>query len=205
MVRGDFRATLAVAGVFAAALGLQLCFGQTTQGLIAGNVFDAGTKNPIPDATVEYLRRERGDVVETRSVHTNAQGFYAFPFVPPGVYQLRVCEGHCASLRKGAPATSEYQPQEIYEVELFVASRLEVNFALRKLTEAWKIGIQEGLYEDSTTAVIHFYAADVSQLRSAYLQLVPARASPLEATVSYVIDTQSVENLPLSGRDIYST
>src|SRR5262249_30390436 len=92
-----------------------------------------------------------------------------------------------------------------HELELFVASRLEVNFALRKLTSTWEAGIREGLYENSTTAIIHFYAADVAELRSGYLQLVPYKTGSMEATVSYVIDPKSVENLPLAGRDVYST
>lgn len=174
------------------------CRAQTTQGVIGGTVFSGELKHSVADAVVEYFRRENGTVVETGSTRTNAAGFYAFLFLPPGMYQVRVCIAACDQI-------SEYQPQEVYGLELFVAARLEVNFAVRKLTDVWKAGIAKGLYQDSTTAIIHYYASDVAQLRSAYLQLVPYQASSLEASVSYVIDPKSVENLPLSGRDIYAT
>jgi hypothetical protein len=91
MVRGDFRATFAVPGLFAAALGLQPCDDHTTQGRITGRVYDGGTKHPSPDATVEFVRREQSDVIETRSVHTNARGFYAFSSVPPPKFISFAC------------------------------------------------------------------------------------------------------------------
>src|SRR5258708_6414215 len=171
---------------------------QTTQGLIAGRVFDGNTREPIASAVVEYSRWEQGRVVETGSGRTNELGFYAFSFVPPGTYQLRVCVSSCELSRQNTPVSGPYQPQEIFDLELSVASRLEVNFALRKLTEVWKAGIQSGLYEDSTTAIVHYYASDVAQLRSAYIQLVPYRSTNLGTTVSYVVDPVSVASLPLT-------
>jgi len=180
------------------ALGpLALCRAQTTQGLIAGTVLMGDTKQPVANAVVEYFRRENEAVVENGSARTNARGAYAFSFLPPGTYQVRVCVGACETI-------SEYQPQEIYGLELLVAARLEVNFALRKLTDVWKAGIARGLYQNSSTAIIHYYASDVAELRSAYIQLVPDQSSSLGATVSYVVNPASVANLPLEGRDIYT-
>lgn len=189
----------------AAVLLVPAAIAQTTQGMIAGQVFDAGTRRPVGNASVEYLRWEQGQVVDRGSRSADELGRFAFPLLPPGTYQLRVCDGICPALRSQLPQTGEYQPQEIYGLEMPVAARVEVNFALRRLTDVWKAGIQKGLYEDSTTAIVQYYAADAAKLRSAYLQLTPYRTSALSATVSYVVDPRLVDNLPLTGRDIYST
>ena len=177
---------------------------QTTQGLIAGSVFDGETRRPVTGVTVEYSRLEDGRVVLGGSARADSQGRYAFPLLPPGSYHVRVCPGACPALRSELPQTGEYQPQEIYGLELPVAARIEINFALRKLSDVWKQGILDGLYEDSTTAVVHYYAADAARLRSAYVQLTPYRTSVLGATVSYVVDPGLVDSLPLAGRDIYA-
>lgn len=191
-------------GYLVAALMLPTAAAQTTQGMIAGRVFDATDRRPIARAAVEYWRWEQGRLVDLGSRGADEQGRYVFPLLPPGTYQLRVCEGICPALRSELPQSGEYQPQEIYGLELPVAARVEVNFALRKLTDVWKAGIQNGLYEDSTTAIVQYYAADAAKLRSAYLQLTPYRVGALGATVSYVLNPGLVDNLPLTGRDIYS-
>jgi hypothetical protein len=195
---------LSAVACLAAVLLAPAATAQTTQGMIAGQVFDAETRRPIARASVEYVRWEEGQVVDRGSKGADDQGRYAFPLLPPGAYQLRVCEGACLALRSDPLQSGEYQPQEIYGLDLPVAARVEVNFALRRLTDVWKAGIQGGLYEDSTTAIVQFYAADAAKLRSAYLQLTPYRTSALGATVSYVVDPGLVDNLPLTGRDIYS-
>ena len=178
---------------------------QTTQGLIAGQVFDSRTSQPVARASIEYARLDHGIEVETGSGTSDDRGFYAFEFLAPGMYRVRVCIAGCDSLRGKIPSIGDYQPQEIYGLEVFVAARLELNFALRKLSDVWSAGIAKGLYEQTTTAIVHYYAADVAQLKSAYLQLVPYQSSSLDATVSYVVDPATIENLPLEGRDIYTT
>ncbi len=54
------------------------------------------------------------------------------------------------------------------------------------------------------SAIIQYYAADVQQLRSSAVQLVPAQTTSRNATLSYVVDGKDIERLPLSGRDLYS-
>ena len=176
---------------------------QTTQGLIAGRVFDADTGQPAAGAVVTYYRREMNTVVESGTAAIDPSGYFAFSYLPPGTYRVRVCIKSCNPTDSREP--DSYQPQEIDELQLPVAGRLEVNFALRKLSDVWRAGIEKGLYQDSTTAIAHYYAADVAQLRSAYVQLTPYKESALGATVSYVVDPASISNLPLNGRDIYTT
>src|SRR4051812_8839095 len=100
---------------------------QTTQGMIAGRVFDAADRRPIVRTAIEYLRWENGRVADRRSRDADEQGRYAFPLLSPGTYQLRVCQGVCPALRGELPHPGEYQPQEIYGLELPVAARVEVN------------------------------------------------------------------------------
>jgi hypothetical protein len=177
---------------------------QTTQGLIAGRVFDAESGEAVHPASIEYSRWEGTRVVAAGSARVDEYGLYAFPSLPPGTYQLRVCAAECPLKRDAFPRAGEYQPQEIYALELLVASRLEVNFALRKLTNVWEAGLRSGLYQDTTTAILHYYAADAAQLRSAYIQLTPYRTNSLAATVSYVVDGSLIDYLPLAGRDVYT-
>jgi hypothetical protein len=190
-------AHIRLAGVFAAAAVLSCtpALAQTTQGTIAGRVFDARTGKPVVSAGVFYHRRAAQGIraiIESGSTRTGADGFYALSSLSPGVYQLR------------ADAGQEYQPQEIHELELHVAARLELNFALRALSDAWEAGTRNFLLPGNS-AIVHFYAADVANLRSAAVQLVPARTASLQSTVSYVIDPATMERLPLAGRDVFTT
>ncbi len=55
---------------------------------------------------------------------TNEQGFYIFPLLSPGVYEIRA-------------ERENYQSQLIAEQELPIAGRLEVNFQLRPLYDIY--------------------------------------------------------------------
>ncbi len=98
-----------------------------------------------------------------------------------------------------------YQAHEINELQLFVAGRLEFNFLLRPLSDVWELEAENAVVLHDTSALVHFYAADVENLRSARVQLTPPQPSSTQPTLSYVVDSTSMENLPLAGRDIYTT
>jgi Carboxypeptidase regulatory-like domain len=142
-VRSDLQITKprrSPVGWILLALMSQFCQAQTTQGLIAGKVFDGATKQPLAHAAVEYFRHEQGTVVETGSIRTDGQGFYAFGFLPPGTYQVRVSASAPGSSLQQVPQPGDYQPQEIHEIELFVASRLDVNWKADKRALSGDIG-----------------------------------------------------------------
>src|SRR4051794_1931757 len=89
--------------------------GQTTQGLIAGRVVDSSSGQPLPGAAISFLSPATNT---TGSVLTGPSGYYVIPLLPPGQYRLRVM-------------VDRYQPQELNELDLAVAARLDLNFRLR--------------------------------------------------------------------------
>src|SRR4051794_18086237 len=82
---------------------------QTTQGLISGRAVDGRTDQPLAGAVVQCRRWGQGAVIQTRSSRTNRDGYYALASLSPGTYQIQVDAG------------IEYQPQEVYELDLPVA------------------------------------------------------------------------------------
>src|SRR5579872_4012433 len=85
---------------------------QTTQGVIGGIVTDLYTGDPLLGARV-YCTQRSSDV--TRSVATGPAGTYAIPALSPGIYRVRV-------------QAVGYQNQELHEMELAVAGRVDLHF-----------------------------------------------------------------------------
>ena len=86
-----------------------------------------------------------------------------------------------------------------------MAGRLEFNFSLRTLSDVWELETENAVVLNDTSALVHFYAADVENLRSARVRLAPPEPSSTQPTLSYVIDSNAMENLPLAGRDLYAS
>ena len=168
---------------------------QSTQGLITGRVIDRQTREPLAVASVRYWRTSAGSsgsVTPSGTTRTSADGYYTLALLTPGTYRLLA-------------EAADYQAQEINELELYVAGRLELDFTLRPLGDVWEVGGSRTLVLDDTSALVNFYAADVQNLSSTKVQLVPPKPSSTQPTLSYVIDSRSMENLPLGRRDIYTT
>src|SRR6266567_1091002 len=91
---------------------------QTTQALISGRIFDVQTGNPIPGAEVSC---EGISITPLGAVRSDSSGYFTLPLLSPGQYQMRV-------------GAAKYQPQEVYELELAVASRIDFTFRLRPLS-----------------------------------------------------------------------
>src|SRR3954453_6680266 len=88
---------------------------QTTQGLISGRILNSVTGRPVPAASVAYT----GTTLSARgTVRSDAQGFYFLPLLSAGTYTIRT-------------TADSYQPQELQELELPVAGRLNIDFRLR--------------------------------------------------------------------------
>src|SRR5437899_142125 len=88
---------------------------QTTQGLISGRLVDSVTGKSIAGASVGYWS-STGNFAGTAA--SDASGYYYLPLLSPGFYRIRVT----------APS---YQSQEVQEIELTVAARVELDFRLR--------------------------------------------------------------------------
>src|ERR1019366_5470946 len=118
-------------------------------------------------------------------------GLYSFSSLSPGRYAVTVSE-------------NSYQAQQALAVEVTVASRVELNFRLRPLSDLWEAG-RFGAYRiPNSPQTLGFYGPDVDTSRIAVFTANTAASSPLETSRSDVVDALAIDNLPLTGRDIYT-
>lgn len=177
------RAILLLAGLFAIARA------QTTQGLISGQTYDRLTRAPIDGAGITARNQQTGEV----TLATSAKGgYYTLLRLTPGTYWIR------------AHATQEYQPRETYELELYVAGRVQLDIPLRKSADTYSQDVYAASYLPDTDAIVHTYAADLRTTVSQPLSPLMGSSGTLLSTLSYVVDPRQVSDLPLSGRDIYT-
>jgi hypothetical protein len=166
--------------------GALLLRAQTTQGIVSGRVFDRASNTGIQTASILCSNLETN---EKRTIRSGSNGTYAIPFLPPGRYRMEA-------------SAQDYQPQILQSLDLQVAGRVELNFPLRSLAEL-KRG---GLYGDVSLAgqleVVNFFGPDVGF--AAPLEVLEAQAGPLQPSISYVIDADEINRLPLRSRDVYS-
>ncbi len=171
---------------------LMLCavpgFAQTTQGLISGRLVSSVTGQPIAGASVTYTSSISNLAGAAQS---DASGYYYLPLLSPGFYRLRVT----------APA---YQSQEVQELELTVAARIELDFRLRPLNDVWESGQYNSVFLPGSKTIVTFFGPDVDPSKSGSFEAQKGRRESLESTVSEVIDSGQIDNLPLEGRDVYS-
>jgi hypothetical protein len=161
---------------------------QTTQGLISGQLVDSVTGRPVASANVIF---SSATTTLAGGASSDASGYYYLPLLSPGIYAIRVM----------APA---YQSQEVQELELTVAARIELDFRLRPLSDVWESGEYKSVFLPGQKTIVTFYGPDVDPSKSGSFEAQKGRREPLESTVSEVIDSGEIENLPLEGRDVYS-
>ena len=149
---------------------------------------DSVTGRPIASANVIF-----SSAITTLAggAASDASGYYYLPLLSPGIYQLRVM----------SPA---YQSQEVQDLELTVAARIELDFRLRPLSDVWESGEYKSVFLPGQKTIVTFYGPDVDPSKSGTFEAQKGRREPLESTVSQVIDSDEIENLPLEGRDVYS-
>ena len=161
--------------------------GQTTQGLISGYVVNVRDRSAIEGAKVSYSRLTTTTSGEAK---TTKSGYFVFPLLAPGTYQLRV----------SAPG---YQAQELHELELPVAAFLQVTFPLRPLNDVWEQGQYRSVMLPGRSVLV-FFGPDLDTSRTGYFEPTPGTVRPLESTVSQVIEPVDVQYLPLAGQDVYT-
>ena len=161
---------------------------QTTQGIISGQVRNSLTDEPLAGAIVSCTNLDSG--LEA-TVTTDTSGTYTLPLLSPGDYGLKV-------------SAALYQPQEIDELNLEVGGRLAVRFRLRPLSDVWERGQYQAVVDPQTNHVLKFFGPDVDPNRFASVRSNQGEASNLDTSVSYVIDSRIINDLPLLGRDVYS-
>jgi len=163
-------------------------FGQTTQGLISGRLVNSVTGRPIAGAAI--LCSSSISNLAGASTSDSA-GYYYLPLLSPGFYQIQV----------NAP---EYQSQQLQNIELTVAARLELDFRLRPLSDVWEAGQYKSVFLPGSKTIVTFFGPDVDPSKSGSFDAQKGRSEPLESTVSEVIDSVEINNLPLQGRDVYA-
>ena len=113
------------------------------------------------------------------------------PLLSPGPYQIRV-------------EAEQYQAQEVDDLELPVAGRLELNLRLRPLNDVWEAGQYRSVFLPGSKALVTFYGPDVDGSRLASVRDTQASRGILESSISQVVDPAQIAALPLAGRDVYT-
>jgi hypothetical protein len=161
---------------------------QTTQGLISGKLVSSVTGRPIGGANVFYSSTISNLAGVSAS---DASGYYYLPLLSPGFYQIRVI-------------VPTFQSQEVQELELTVAARIELDFRLRPLNDVWESGEYKSVFLPGSKTIVTFFGPDVDPSKSGSFEAQKGRRQALESTVSEVITSTEINNLPLSGRDVYT-
>jgi len=156
--------------------------------LISGRLVDSRTGQSISGATIRYQSQATDEAGISRS---DAAGYYNLPLLSPGVYSLR------------AEATG-YQAQELQELALAVAARLDIDFKLRPISDVWESGQYRSVFLPGSEMVVTFFGPDVDTSHSGNFDGQRGKRGTLESSVSAVIDSRQIEELPLAGRDVYT-
>jgi hypothetical protein len=98
-----------------------------------------------------------------------------------------------------------YQAQEAHQVDLPVAGLLEYRFGLRLLDDVWEAGKYHSIFLPNSSAVLTFFGPDVDTSYSVILRDPRTGKGALESSISQVVDPAEVQDLPLVGRDVYTT
>ena len=164
-----------------------LACGQTTQGLISGRLLNSVTGAAISGASVIAIGAGTSEARTT----SDRSGYFYLPLLSPATYRVQVMQ-------------TGYQTQEIQELTLAVAARLELDFLLRPLSDVWEAGQYNSVFLPGSKTIVTFFGPDVDPSRSGSFEAQKGRAGALESTISYVIDSPQLEGLPLLGRDVYT-
>src|SRR5580658_8992335 len=106
------------------ACAVSCLFAQSTQGLISGTILDSVSGRPVVGATISFATSTLSGAGVRKS---NPDGGFFLPSLTPGTYQIRA-------------SADGYQAQELQQLELQVAGRIEIDFKLRPLSDVWEAG-----------------------------------------------------------------
>ncbi len=190
--------------MFAVLLGGSLP-AQTTQGVISGRLVNSVTgrgiagasitcsivssATPIDDTSGNTLAKPEEEQLSASAV-TDASGYYYLPLLSPGSYRVRA-------------TAAGFQSQEVQELELRVAARMDLDFRLRPLSDVWEAGEYKSTFLPGSKTIVTYFGPDVDSSHSGSFEAQKGRLGTLESTVSEVIDSGEINNLPLAGRDVY--
>jgi hypothetical protein len=161
---------------------------QTTQGAITGRIYDKLTQQLLPNAVVTCTDLA---TLQERVTTANAAGLYSFLSLSPGTYRVRA-------------SADQYQPNEAPEVVIFVASRVDLSFPLRPVGDVLDRSSGNTVILPDGDVVLPIIGPDLERGQTVDVQRLPQQDGTLFSTLSYVIDRNQIDNLPLTGRDVYT-
>lgn len=162
-------------------------YAQTTQGLISGRILNSVTGKPVAGSEVSY---SSAMLSAAGSVKSDAAGYFFLPLLSAGTYTIRA-------------QADTYQAQELQQLELAVAGRIQIDFRLRPLSDVWESGQYRSVFLPGSKTIVTFYGPDVDTSRSGTFEAQQGQRGTLDTSVSYVIDPVQIGDLPLLGRDVY--
>lgn len=160
---------------------------QTTQGLVVGRVSNALGNQPLPEAVVSLEAVATG---RKSTILTDQAGSYSFPLLPPGSYRITVTK-------------PGYQSRAIHSLDLTVAGFISINFDLRPLDALWERFVSKTFVLPNQSA-LSFLGPDLDPAYSGAFDPEPSQTGQLEPSISGVIESSLIRNLPLTGRDVYT-
>ncbi len=161
---------------------------QTTQSTLLIRVIDSATGRAIPKAAITCEKFESDLRLPGE---TNSDGAYTYSALTPGRYLITA-------------GAAQYQPQEIHEIDLPPAGRLELTFRLRLLNDVWEARRYQSYVAPGTLQTLMFYGPDLDTSRIASFEANHGTRANLDTSVSTVIDSETIRDLPLTGRDVYT-
>jgi hypothetical protein len=161
---------------------------QSTQGLISGRIVDSQSGRRLPGVQILGEETLTG---RQAAAETDASGYYVLPMLSPGAYSIRA-------------VTPDYQPQEVHELELGVGGRLDLDFRLRPLRDVWESGQYRSVFLPGSRTLLTFYGPDVDTSRTSAVEPSVAESGVLQTSISQVVRSEQIMNLPLQGRDPYN-
>ena len=161
---------------------------QSTQAFLTGQVIDSVSALPVFQAKV--LCQSINKAVPL-SAETDRDGRFTCSDLTPGQYSVLV-------------SGANYQPQELHLLELPVASRLELNFRLRPLNDIWEARQYRSYLLPGSRQTLMFYGPDVDTSRVTSFEANHGTKTSLDTSISTVVDSQTIRELPLIGRDVYT-
>ncbi len=158
---------------FALLFGSLSAFAQTSQ--VSGQVVDA-SKATVPNAQLTLTRVETGD---TREQHSTSEGYYSFPLLLPGHYDLKVSkDGY------------ETQDQKGIIVETGTVSTVNVVLAVGAIAQTVSVDASVPLLQSESSAV-----ADVVENQTVTnMALIDRRSAQLQRLSGFVVGTNSGAN-----------
>ena len=166
---------------------------QSSQASLQGQVIDQATGGSIARALVI----QRNLLTNTQGYrYSNDQGYFSFPALQPGTYTVRT-------------DALGFQPEERSPVELPVASRIELNFALIRSTGAPaatpSAPAAPRLGENPRNILAIMYGADAAVPQAVLVRLPVSQIETLIGSISSLIDENKILELPMAlPRDVYT-